>query len=298
MPSWDVVCTVKAPKEQVESFVSHYLALGASRIFLWYDDPAFSYSFDDARVQVMTASPEQLANRPRDIETRQIRNATTSARESQSQWILHCDIDEFLDPNRPMAEILAETPPECLSIVIRTIEPVYREVPRTHADILAADLFKMPGRPENTRRFWAAAYGDVAAFSDEGFWAHRVGKSISRLSVLERFNKLPLHRFFRAKGDAVGVVKASDMFLRHFDALDFEAWLQKHSQRVTGLVHAPLAGPLRDRQSQYIHQVYTEQGLDAAFDLYSRMMVFPERMIARGIKRGLLAERKPLSQAE
>ena len=39
LPTWGVVCTIKAPLEKTRAFVAHHLAMGASHVAVFLDDP-------------------------------------------------------------------------------------------------------------------------------------------------------------------------------------------------------------------------------------------------------------------
>ncbi len=62
MPSWGLVATVKAPKEELLAFVAYHLGLGADRLWLH----AFLSTADDKALQAfydatMTLTPEKIA---------------------------------------------------------------------------------------------------------------------------------------------------------------------------------------------------------------------------------------------
>ena len=50
--SWDVVVTAKDTREAISLFIRRYKAMGAARIFLFYDDPDHVHLFDDDAVEI------------------------------------------------------------------------------------------------------------------------------------------------------------------------------------------------------------------------------------------------------
>ena len=110
---WGLVTTVKAAPEKVLAFVAHHLSLGCARIWLYFDDP------DDPAYDLVADLPQVTAIRCDDIfwatagrrpdrhQNRQSRNAQAAYRACRLPWLGHIDVDEFLWPQQPIAQILA-----------------------------------------------------------------------------------------------------------------------------------------------------------------------------------------------
>lgn len=191
LPRWGVVATVKAPAEAVLNFAAHHLELGAHRLYIYLDAP------DPDLEARLSAHPKLRARhpgaafwrrhgpRPDAHQERQVIHARHAyARRAEVDWLAHIDVDEFLWPARPLAEQLAESPPDCLCL---------RLAP---AELLAPDPASPPGPPAPLRRYkqrhaardqrQAAAPRLYPRFGDRleaGFLSHVAGKMIYRTGV-------------------------------------------------------------------------------------------------------------------
>lgn len=296
--TWDVVATVKAAPEHIESFWQHYLRLGASRVFLFLDDPACQYHPEDHRVTIIRADAE---NRPPAVEDRQTANATHAARISQAEWILHCDVDEYLATDahdQSVSQVLSHAPADANALLVPPTEPIYLSFPETFTDILSARYFKvkMPDMAA-AELFWAGRYGDLNTLSTAGFWAHRRGKSLYRTALARRGKNIPLHGYSRARARKLGQKDATGLNLRHFDALTFESWLAKHRGRIDGSVQARMAGSKRNALSQRVTDVLAREGLEGAQELFFRMFGADQALLNDGLAQGFIAEHPPLRAA-
>lgn len=286
--TWDVVATVKAPMPYVARFVEVYRSLGAARIHIFYDDPALSFALPGDDLVQRVCTPEYWAGkRPRAVEKRQMQNATRAALASSSDWILHCDIDEFLHAPRPVSDVLARVPDGCGCYRVLPAEAVFASRPQTTAELFATPFFKST-RPgwQACRDFWQGIYGPLYEHSRAGFWGHRVGKSLIRRSRLAEIGTMPIHMPSGAPLAGLAPVVSKDLTLRHFDALLPDEWLRKHLDRVEGRVKAVWAGAERNRQSQLIHDAHTRQGPEAALALYDRMYVLDRPSLDAGLALG------------
>ena len=294
--SWDVVTTVKATQAQIESFWRHHLALGAARVFLFMDDPANTYIASDPRVCCIRADgSDGTQPRPPAIEDRQTDNATRAARISQSDWILHCDIDEYLDADGRVSRVLMRAGEEVGVLLVPPTEPVYTAFPTSFAEILAAAHFKVKTPDmEAASAFWARRYGEMIGLTNAGFWGHRRGKSLYRTRIAREGRSIPLHAFSHDRARKLGQKEARGLHLRHFDALDFDSWLQKNCARVQGGVLARMAGDKRNALSQRIHDALERGGPDAARALFTTMFGMDETLLAEGLAQGFITTRKPL----
>jgi hypothetical protein len=288
--SWDVVATVKADRQYVERFIAVYRSLGASRIFLFYDDPTLSFALDgDDLDQTVCDSDHWQGRRPRAVEKRQMRNAGRAARASRSEWILHCDIDEHLFAQRRIAEVLAEVPESCGCYTALPAEAVFTSRPKTVDDVFATRCFKSlrPGWAACSS-FWQSVYGDLMDLSVAGFWGHRIGKSFIRCSRLGDIPDMPIHMPSGAAYSRMRPVKSKEIVLRHYDALLPDAWLTKHADRAARRVKAVWAGEKRNRMSSLVHETMNAGRDPGALALYDRMFVISDDTLARGLQAGTL----------
>jgi hypothetical protein len=288
--TWDVVATVRARQEYVAKFIETYRRLGATRIHIFYDDPALSFAFDgDDLVQTVRDPADPLGKPARAVEKRQIHNASRAAATSTSDWILHCDIDEHLAVTRPVSDILADLPDTCGCCIAHPAEAVYLRRPATVDDIFATPCFKSlrPGWNAN-RAFWAEVYGDLISLTMAGYWGHRVGKSFIRRNQLGALLNMPIHMPSGPALARLAPVWSPEITLLHFDALLPEDWITKHTDRVSGRVFAIWAGEKRNRLSELVAAAYRENGFGAAAALYDRMFVISDATLRAGQDAGTL----------
>lgn len=289
--SWDVVATVKADKAYVEKFIAVYRSLGASRIFIFYDDPACCFSFDgEDLVQTICDNAYWEGRRPGAVEKRQMHNATKAALASSSDWILHCDIDEHLYSQHRISEVLAKVPDACGCYTALPAEALFMDRPKTIDEVFATPCFKSlrPGWSA-TSAFWSPLYGDLMELSIAGFWGHRVGKSFIRRSKLAEIATMPIHMPSGAAYTRMNPIKSREVLLRHYDALLPEAWITKHTDRAERRVKAVWAGEKRNRLSLLVLETLRTSGEFGTLALYDRMFVISEETLENGLKAGTLA---------
>lgn len=226
LPRWGVVCTLKAELKQVQAFVAHHLSLGASRIWLHFDDPddpALPAFKGVAKVVAIRCDDAYWAatakERPPTHQMRQIKNCTRVLRRAQLDFIAHIDVDEFLiAPHRPVAEILAECPPEQLLLRVEPWEALY--TPGLSDDIFTARYFRrqLPLAPHEAR----ALYGPQGPLLERGMLSHTVGKCLFRTGIAGMIGHI-----HGARIEGVNVPGGAfhpELALLHFHAEDQRAW--------------------------------------------------------------------------
>jgi hypothetical protein len=256
MTTWGVVATVKAPEEQLLAFVAYHLALGASRIWIYFDDPK-----DPAYARI-SKLPKVKATRCTDLywafhrgrhvklHNRQIVNAIHAQRKCRFDWLCHIDSDEFLYAARPVTEILAEVPADVPNLLMDTFEAIHD--PTLPDDIFTARHFRGPLGPA-VPDLHAAIFGPVEDVVAKGNLGHIIGKSFCRVGLPGV--KLGLHEVFR---DHVAIARPfhPDLRLLHFHAHDPVAWRKALPFRLTkGAYHYDAENHLRSHLSGATDQV-------------------------------------------
>lgn len=101
--SWGVCATVNEPTEVLETFIAHYHAIGASEIFLFFDQPdeavMSALSGQDGVTCLPSIPLPDAEGKPASHEDRQknnFRHALTVL--TRSDWLGHVDADELLAP--------------------------------------------------------------------------------------------------------------------------------------------------------------------------------------------------------
>lgn len=280
--SWSVVATVRATRALCETFAHHQLARGASRVFLFHDDPEMAPEITLSGVtNTICDAGWWRRGRPDALEQRQIHNATRAKGWCGTDWILHCDIDELIWSPYPIAEVLASIPPDVGGIFVRPVEAVY-DAPPDEDTIFHTPYFKRflnpTGRPRAYRDISQRVYAELWEATKYGFWGHILGKSFIRAAA--PVGKMPLHG---KKPDEIGGLKMRHrddrLVLRHYDTLSPAQWKDKHLRRITGKVLVPQAGKFRARQQQLIVDTLAREGEVGLDRLYLRMAVIDRKSV-------------------
>lgn len=186
MVGWAIVCTVKAPEDQVLAFIAHHLSLGCAQITICFDDPEDPAFAAVSRLPQVTALRCDAAHwarwntRPERHQNRQSRNALRAYRLCRQPWIAHIDVDEFLWPDLPVAEILDGVPGEQIMVRAEPFEALHD--PGLADDIFTAGQFRAPTKAPHAalRR---AVFGPLAEVLTEGVLSHSAGKAFFRTGI-------------------------------------------------------------------------------------------------------------------
>ncbi|WP_366907545.1 glycosyltransferase family 2 protein [Tabrizicola sp.] len=261
MGSWGLVTTVKAPEEQILAFVAHHLGLGASRLWLYFDDP------DDPAFERVAKLPRVTATRCTDWywamrggrheqhQNRQARNARHTQRKCKLDWLGHIDVDEFLHAARPVSEILGAIPPDIPNVLMESFEAMH--TPDLPDDIFTARHFRGPLHRQH-RDLHSAIFGPAAVALPKGSLAHAIGKSFCRPAV--KGLAIRLHEVFLNK-ERLRSQFHPELRVLHFHAQDPVAWRRALPFRlVSGAYHHPIERPLQafltDASDEVIDQFY------------------------------------------
>lgn len=251
MTSRGLVATVKAPEAQILAYIAHHLALGAARIWLYFDDPAdpaYARISRLPRVKAVRCTDWYWAwrgGRPEKLHNRQIRNARHAQRGCRLTWLGHLDVDEFIHAPRPVAELLADVPPEVPNVLMDAFEAMHD--PSLPDDIFTGRHFRGPLRtPEAALH--KAVFGPSAPLLAKGNLGHTIGKSFRRMAARDVF--LGLHEVFR-DGRNLAVPFHPSLRILHFHAQDPEVWRRVLPFRLqNGAYHFPAERVLHDFLAQ------------------------------------------------
>lgn len=251
---WGVVCTCREPTQLVVAFAAHHIAMGASEVWLFLDQPqpdleAILDRIPQVIYQVCDASywAGRIAKpRPAAVEYRQLVNAFEAYNRTGVDWLAHFDADEFLHSDVPVAHILSAQP--------EAIEFVVGE-PRERAYVLGVvqeglfdGVFRQPV-PMN----WGDApflFGAARKFLRRGVLGHSHGKSFLRkghplVPGIHTPRRPASHRHLTLRGWA-----AQRMRLLHFDGLTSLHWSGKLLRAAAAGSH----GRFRRGTSQDLHR--------------------------------------------
>ena len=182
IPTWSVVATVDEPAALVAAFVRHHLALGATEVFVFLDnpDPAAEAALSGLEGCILTVcDADYWANstrgkRPRMHPGRQIYNANAAYAQTRADWLLHCDCDEFLRETKGLLAELARAGENRVFLRLFMAERVYTG----HETGLFDGVFRhfLP----DYDLVGPAIYGEYAGYFKDGLTGHKAGKAIVR----------------------------------------------------------------------------------------------------------------------
>jgi hypothetical protein len=227
MIRWGICATLAAPPEQVLAFVAHHRAVGAAHLWLHFDDPADPAAELAASLPDVTAIRcdrgwwrRTLGWRPERHQNRQARNLRNLCDAAPLPWLLHIDADEFLLPDRPVADLLAAVPPDRPLARVAPWEALH--APALADDILTARHFRTAMAGEALAGARTRLYGPYAPLLPEGMLGHAAGKCFFRTGIAGLDPRL--HGGFHDGRRIAGGGFAPGLSLLHFHAQDPAAW--------------------------------------------------------------------------
>ena len=288
-PSWSVVATVDEPAALVLAFALHHLELGAARIHLFLDGPnpqAEDALRDLPQVQLVVCDAAHWASsvrrrNPKLHTGRQLVNANVAYAQTRSDWLLHCDCDEFVRDGAALTEELSATGPNRVYLKLPVAERVYPPDAPPDATDPFDGIFRFPLSDFDT--LGSQIYGDLALFLKDGVTGHRAGKAVVRTGLpitmgIHSPEGPPPHRTARSR-------------LLHFDGL---TRLQYQIKLLRRSHEPPITRPLRHglaRIAQYDQMRAVMDQPDQLRDLVGRLKGLTAQQIDALRAAGSLDER-------
>ncbi|NHF72782.1 glycosyltransferase family 2 protein [Paracoccus xiamenensis] len=291
--TWDVVVTAKDTREAIGLFISRYKRMGASRIFIHYDDPDHVHLFDDERIEITVCDADYWAGaRPDGLERRQKHNATLARARSGADWIFSCDVDEHLWSEQQVSKLLDAVPEHVLSVSVPPVEAVYTAAPESEDDIVSTPWFKVQERDAAARgTFWTEKLGDLAGLSTAGYWGHTHGKSFTRVRGTPPLAEMPLHN--HAGRTPFAPARLPGLWLRHYDCRILDSWRKKHVERIDGTVRTPRMGNERRQIAKLIQRAYAADGEAGLQPIYERMFCLDPATLQLAAEQGFIRRFPP-----
>lgn len=229
--SWGVVCTARETPEVLAAFAAHHVAIGASRIYLYLDEPS------PRAIELLSAMPavditlcdqeywdrQRAGARPKGQENRQIKNALDAYQRADVSWLAHVDADEFISPSRDLGRELACIPEGISYLNMDVRERVFSS--HEPPDNIFAGMFRVPF----CRRRPAAriVYGDTVDFFCKGLTGHHAGKSILRTGLDGVLMGIHAPRPATRGRNALIGLDCSSAVVLHYDGLTPNHWAAK-----------------------------------------------------------------------
>ena len=238
-PTWATVTTLKEPLARVQAFVAQHAYLGASEIWLYFDDPddpaiAAVEKLPQVRVVRCTEAHKAVhSNKAGTHEGRQKANANHAYAQTGADWIIHLDADEMVQADRPVPAVLADAQGDVLRLA--PFEAMHYR--KAAVNGRPAHYFRgaLPDTPQG-RAAGERAYGRFAGTLASGMLSHAAGKHFVRTGLADA--ELSIHAPFigdkRAKADT-----AQDARLLHFHGADYDDWRAQLDRRLAGGAYIP-----------------------------------------------------------
>jgi hypothetical protein len=285
------VATIKAPAGDILRFAAYHLELGAHRLHIFLDEPnprAQAALKAHPKIRVTTCDAAHWRRlgrqRPKKHQLRQGANASFAyGRESDVDWLIHMDVDEFLWPDTPVGEILAALPADILCARVRPVESLAGD-----GSLYKGFLPPGPAREATVARL----YPTFGAYVKGGFLSHLAGKVLVRTGLGPL--TLRIHNVFRGDEQNPGETELGRILLCHRHAKDWDDWIAAFRYRLEhGSYRAelPAARP-REKGGMSLHELLSfisdsegEAGLRAFHD---ELCAASPNLLGRLEKEGLL----------
>ena len=233
---WGVCTTVKAPLAQILAFVAWHKHIGATRIWVHLDDADAVTAHVLEQIDGVTAVLCDDAYwagkgfRPKPQEGRQAYNMQRVYGLAELPVIAHVDVDEYLFPTRPIAEILDDWNDD--TPYLRAIPAEALHDPTLTDDIFTARQFRLPfpnGMPFERRH---TVLGDYTMMLKKNMLSHKVGKALFRTGIDGFVPRLHAGTMGE-KGPQLKIPLHPELMVLHFHAQDREQWRGALEHRVT-----------------------------------------------------------------
>lgn len=214
--SWAVVATVDEPSALIISFAAQHLAQGAAEVHLYFDRPnpvaqVALQGLDRCHITLCDAAYWQNSprgRRPNLHVGRQKVNAARAYGQVQTDWLLHCDCDEFIRDGAALRAALARVPADAAYLRLPMAERVaLADQPQSS---LFDGVFRVPFPSFDL--IGEGIYGRLAPMLKDGITGHAAGKAVMRCGI-------GLEMGLHAPGGGVAFVTADTVRLLHFDGL-------------------------------------------------------------------------------
>ena len=293
MTRWGVVSTLRGSARDILGFAAHHLDLGADALYLFLDEEnpqAFDALSSHPRIQVWTCDAAHWSwrkrQRPDKHQVRQTANASFMYRRTDLDWLAHIDIDEFLWPARPIADLLAAVPPDMPLARVRPVEAIDGD----------ADLYKafIPIGPDRDS-IVQALYPTYGAFVLGGFLSHVQGKLFLRTGMTHV--SFRIHNVFQDGEMLRHRYQLPETELCHRHAPDWDHWLRHYRFRLKQGSYQPGMAPNVPREigglnmHELLSWIEADQGEAGLREFYDELSAVDPRVRARLEDHGMILHR-------
>lgn len=231
---FEVVAMALEPRERLERFARHYLALGASRVSIYFDGPE-APCLGDPRIRVHACGPDFWDGvgtvRHFGVEDRQRAVYRHAYDHSDHAWCLIVDIDEYVVGPNCLSRFFADLGPDVRSVRFPPGEAVFGPEDRID-EPFGARCFRLPISRYAAPVLSRIAYRGLAPLFSRGLLGHSRGKQALRTGLDPV--RIDIHDSF-SNGvhlPSLDALQSAGFLLRHYDAIDFAHWVGKCAGRL------------------------------------------------------------------
>ena len=266
---WGLVALIRAPLPAIARFAAHHLDLGAQALHLYLDDPdpdTMAFLSGHARLHVTACDAafwrDSGRPRPEEHQLRQVHVASRALRAAGGlHWLGHIDVDEFLLPARPMADLLAEVPPDC---AVARIAPAEALAPSDGWPRHFKITHRQAGLPKSRLQ---EVYPTFGAHLYGGFLSHTAGKIFARTGIPD--TRLGIHTLKYNGAEATNRHRLPAIWLAHLHAPSWQQFRDHlEFRRTKGSYRRASSRPEMGQAEllRYLMEEEGEAGLRALFD--------------------------------
>lgn len=297
--SWSVASTIRAPRHQVDTFIKHYLNLGADKVYVFFDDPNFS-DYDKglfgSKVESAIcddnywsslpylAPVPKVKERPDTVEIRQHLNMLSARNKMDSEWLLHVDVDELVYARKDVSSVLSEFSSSVFSVVLRTLEAVYDRVPSDDEDFRTYYFRRFSRNESILSKFFDP---EIKSVSWGGYWGVTIGKTFVRKEP--EIKRMSVHRPVPLDANLFENIETDYLDMLHFEGQSYPSFKEKSLLRINKDV-AKLMNARFKKRLAIIKKYYDEKGEGGLLDIYKKFYVISGKKLDEAISLGFVTK--------
>jgi hypothetical protein len=222
----------------VHKFVDFYLLSGAKEIFIYLDFGAPTPLYEHNEKIIIVKCEEIFIEsgqpkRPQSFHFIQKIVYMHAFKQLSADWLLVCDVDEFVAGNRPLLEVLQEVPSDWQFIRIPVAEAIWGPGDSTGA-AYECTYFRTRAPKGFGKLLSIFLYGSAFRYTKAGLTGHAMGKYFIKKD--SPYDVLGIHVpggvDWSSGPWAYEMASKPDIFVYHFEAIGYDRWRTKWGSRV------------------------------------------------------------------
>lgn len=236
--SFSVCVVCKEIPRIVDRFSKYYLDKGAEKVTIYLDEGSPEVKLSNhPKVEILKCS-ELLENlgilsRPQFIEELQMIVYHHAFETLLTEWLLVCDIDEFVGYKDDINRALSQIPPEWQFAVLPVAEAIWGPNDKKYEEF-GCTFFRTRTRKGFGKMQSSILYGKSGKYTVAGLVGHSLGKYFIRKTAAVKTLGIhqPIGEATLRGGPTTDIEGLTELYLYHFDAISFDRWNEKWSGRL------------------------------------------------------------------